>query len=377
MDAIEAENLHKSYDDVSVLRGLDLRVPAGQVYGLLGPNGSGKSTLIHLMLGFLRPSQGTLKLFGERDLEMVRGRLGYLPERLRYHLRFTAREYLRYLGRFSDLRASELAGRVDDALDIVGLKDVADRVLAAYSKGMLQRFGIAQALLANPDMLLIDEPTSGLDPAGQREMLNLLSELARRNHTIFLATHYLDEIDQLCDMVGILYNGRLAAQIDVAALRVPGSAAVLKVAPLPPDMQARLAQLGPGVRVTAREIVLSPNTPALQAQVLRALLDAGVPIISLEPQNRPLEEMYMRVVRGEMLDSVPVAPPTAPPLAREPNTPADTTIFMPTAPPAAPEPNAPAESVAAPGRPRGDTLLRELLGGAGEAPKAPDDRRDA
>jgi ABC-2 type transport system ATP-binding protein len=374
MDAIEAENLHKSYDDVSVLRGLDLRVPAGQVYGLLGPNGSGKSTLIHLMLGFLRPSQGTLKLFGERDLELVRGRLGYLPERLRYHLRYTAREYLRYLGRFSDLRASELAGRVDDALEIVGLSDAAERVLAVYSKGMLQRFGIAQALLANPDMLLIDEPTSGLDPAGQREMLNLLGELARRNHTIFLATHYLDEIDQLCDTVGILYNGRLAAQIDVAALRVPGSAAVLKVAPLAPEMQAQLALLGPGVRVTAREIVLSPNTPALQAQVLRALLDAGVPIISLEPQSRPLEEMYMRVVRGETLDSAPAsAPPPAPPVMREPNTPADTTIFMPPVPPAAPEPDAPAESVASPGRPRGDTLLRELLG---EPKNQPDERRD-
>src|SRR6266487_4346319 len=160
MYAIETENLYKSYDGLAVLRGLDLRVPPGQVYGILGPNGAGKSTLIHLLLGLL---------------------------------------------------------------------DVADRLLSTYSKGMLQRLGIAQALLTDPEILLIDEPTSGLDPAGQREMLDLLAEVRSRNRTIFLTTHYLDEIDVLCDTVGILYGGKLAAELDVQSLRVPGRNVLIKV----------------------------------------------------------------------------------------------------------------------------------------------------
>src|SRR5689334_10413034 len=229
MYAIQTDNLYKYYDSVDVLKGLDLRVAPGQVYGLLGPNGSGKSTLLHLLLGFLKPSKGTVQLFGEQDLEQVRGRVGYLPERLRYHLRYTGREYLRYLGRFSDLGEPGLSERVEQELAAVRLTDAADRMLSTYSKGMLQRLGIAQALLADPEILLIDEPTSGLDPAGQREMLDLLAEVRSRNHTIFLTTHYLDEIDVICDTVGILYAGKLAAELDVQSLRAPGRNVLIEV----------------------------------------------------------------------------------------------------------------------------------------------------
>lgn len=346
MYAIEIENLHKSYDGASVLRGLDLRVPRGQVYGLLGPNAAGKSTLIHLLLGFLRPNRGTLRLLGQRDLAQVRGRVGYLPERLRYHLRYTGREYLRYLGRFSDLAEPRLTQRVAEVLQTVGLADSADRLLSTYSKGMLQRLGIAQALLAEPEILLIDEPTSGLDPAGQREMLNLLRELAGRDQTIFLTTHYLEEIDLLCDTVGILYNGRLAAELDVQTLRIPGRSAEITVAHTTPELLAQLAALGPAVRVSGRAIVLDPNSAALQAQVLHTLLAADVPIIAIEPRGRPLEELYMRVVRGEPFE--PPVPAAAPGLAA-PNAP----IIAPL----------PAPDEPAPARPRGsgDTLLRELL----------------
>src|SRR6266498_2323946 len=139
MYAIETENLYKSYDTVHVLKGLNLRVSPGQVYGLLGPNGSGKSTLLHLLLGFLKPSKGTVRLFGEQDLEHVRGRIGYLPERLRYHLRFTGREYLRYLGQFSDLYGPQLNARVEQELGAVGLLAAADWQLATTSRGLLQR----------------------------------------------------------------------------------------------------------------------------------------------------------------------------------------------------------------------------------------------
>ncbi len=357
MYAIEIENLYKSYDSLPVLKGLNLRVPQGQVYGLLGPNASGKSTLIHLLLGFLRPTRGTLRVFGQQDLEQVRGRIGYLPERLRYHLRYSGREYLRYLGQFSDLYGPQLNARVEQELGAVGLLDAADRQLATYSKGMLQRLGIAQALLSDPDILLIDEPTSGLDPAGQREMLELLAEVRGRNHTIFLTTHFLDEIELLCDTVGILFGGKLAAEIDVQSLRAPGRSVLIKVAQMPPELAERLQRIAPAVRCTGREINMQPNTAALQAQVLRTLLDADVPIIALEPQGRPLEDIYMRIVRGDPVE-LPVADPP-PGMFAPPGHPDATTRVLESA---APTP---------PGRPgSGDTLLRELLKQDQEPPKA-------
>ena len=198
MYAIEIENLYKSYDGLPVLNGLNLRVPQGQVYGLLGPNGSGKSTLIHLLLGFLRPTRGTLRVFGQQDLEQVRGRIGYLPERLRYHLRYSGREYLRYLGQFSDLHGPQLSARVEQELGAVGLLDAADRQLATYSKGMLQRLGIAQALLSDPDILLIDEhpPLSFTSDRSTECYRNWWSDpkmLALMNHSIDLMEELADE----------------------------------------------------------------------------------------------------------------------------------------------------------------------------------------
>jgi ABC-2 type transport system ATP-binding protein len=348
MYAIEIENLHKSYDSLPVLNGLNLRVPEGQVYGLLGPNGAGKSTLIHLLLGFLKPTRGRLRVFGQSDPEQLRGRIGYLPERLRYHLRYSGREYLYYLGQFSDMREPHLSARVEQELAAVGLLDAADRRLATYSKGMLQRLGIAQALLSDPDMLLIDEPTSGLDPAGQREMLNLLADVRGRNHTIFLTTHFLDEIESLCDTVGILFGGKLAAEIDVQSLRIPGRNVLIRVAHTSPELTDRLGRMSPAVRCTGREIMLQPSDAGLQAQVLRALLDADVPIIALEPQGRPLEDIYMRIVRGEPAELPPAEPP--PGMFAPPGHPDATTRVLESANPTPP------------GRPgAGDTLLRELL----------------
>jgi len=342
MFAIETEKLYKSYDGLPVLRGLDLRVPEGLVYGLLGPNGTGKSTLIHVLLGFLKPTKGSVYVLGERNLEHIRGRVGYLPERLRYHLRYSGREYLRYLGQFSDMREPLLTTRVNEGLRMVGLLDAADRLLGTYSKGMLQRLGIAQALLTDPEILIIDEPTAGLDPAGQREMLDLLTTVRDRGHTIFLATHFLEEVEQLCDQVGVLFGGKLAAELEVRSLRTPGRSVLINVSELQPELAQQLQRLDPAVRCSRHEIALQPNTPALQAQVLRALIDAEVPIIALEPQSRPLEELYLRVVRGEPLELPPAEPP--------PNS-----LFAPPGhPDALPPP---------PGRPgTGETFLRELLG---------------
>lgn len=364
MLAIDIQNVSKSFDQFAVLTDFNLSVTTGQVYGLLGPNAAGKSTLMHMMLGFLSPNKGTIRLLGSNDLEQVRSRIGYLPERLQYHLRYTGREYLRYLGQFNDMRGSRLAARIEDELRAVDLLSAADRLLSTYSKGMLQRLGIAQSLLTDPEMLLIDEPTSGLDPAGQRELLELLGHLRSRGHTIFLATHYLDEIEYLCDHVGILFDGKLATEVDVAALRVPGGSVTLTVGSMTPEIILRLQRLSPAIRCNGYDIVIQPNTIILQEQVLRTLLDEHIPIIALEPQNRPLEELYMRVVRRETLhaDKLLFEPKTRslPDSAAEPMY--TTEVAKETKVTGEFDTTQIATTTLLPGRPkRGETLLRDLL----------------
>jgi ABC-2 type transport system ATP-binding protein len=346
-DVIEIADLHKGYGDLQVLQGLSLSVGAGEAFGLLGPNGAGKSTLIHLMLGFLRPDRGRIRLFGTANLERARPRIGYVPERQRYHTRYTAREYLRFLGRFSGLDGADLRERVDRELATVGLRGAADRSLGEFSKGMLQRLGVAQALLLDPDLLLIDEPTSGLDPAGQREVIDLLAAVRDRGHTVFLCTHYLHEVDVLCDRVGVLAGGRIAGETPVAELRGVAGSARIQVGGLSLDQRRWIEALGPGIRAEPQSVRITANTAPLQAAVLRGLLDMGVAIIALEPLESPLERLYLQAVQ-----SAAVPGPAA--AAAPPN---EAPVWAPTFPP--PPPAAPPP----PRRPgEGDTLLNELLG---------------
>lgn len=348
MNAIETYHVHKAFDGLQVLRGINLRVPTGITYGLIGANGVGKSTLLRLLLGFLRPDQGAVRVLGSTNPEHVLGRVGYLPERLRYHLRYTGREYLRYLGQFNGLREPQLSNRINDELRFFELSNAADRRLETYSKGMLQRLGIAQALLGDPELVLIDEPTSGLDPSGQREMLDLLAGVRQRGKTTLLTTHMLHEIDHACDMVGILANGTIAFETDVAALQQPGRSVIMSVPPLPDELVADLLRVSPDVRYAAREVVIEPNSPQLQARVLRFLLDANVPIMALFPRRRPLEDVYMRVINGETVEA-PV-PPALPPVPS-----AASGMF---APPGHPDAIAHQQQAATPAN---DALLQELL----------------
>lgn len=303
-DVIEIEELYKSYGTLKVLRGLNLRVGAGEVYGLLGPNGVGKSTLIHVLLGFLKPSAGKIRLFGSEHPERMRGRIGYIPERQRYHTTYSAREYLRFIGKFSGLDGADLRERVEREIETVNLQDAADRNLGTFSKGMLQRVGVAQALLNDPDLLLIDEPTSGLDPSGQREVIDLLSSVRARGHTVFLCTHYLHEVEQLCDRVGVLANGQLVAEAVVAELRAPGTSVNIQVSGLQPEIRRQLEALAPGIICDAFRIQITQNTPETQSDVLRVLLDNNVAIIALDPTESPLERLYIKAVRGSLIEQV-------------------------------------------------------------------------
>lgn len=305
--AISITNLHKSYGSLHVLRGIELDVQRGEVFGLLGPNGAGKTTLIHTILGLLQPDDGTVRVLGTDDRAAISGRVGYLPERVRYHGQFTAREYLRALGKLSNLNGTRLLDRIDAVLDLVGLHSAADRRINTYSKGMLQRIGIAQAVLHEPDLLIVDEPASGLDPGGQREMVTLLRTLAESGHTILLCTHQLTDVARLCDRIGVLTNGRLDHRISMAELHAQGYSTTIHVSDLPLETATALQQLGPQVRTDRISVTLFPSSDQLLAAALRVLLDSNVLIQSVIPEADALEQFYLNAVQNGT--PPPIVPP--------------------------------------------------------------------
>jgi ABC-2 type transport system ATP-binding protein len=296
--AIEISDVHKRYGSLQVLRGVDLTVAQGEAFGLLGPNGAGKSTLTHLILGLLFPDRGEVRVFGRREIERIIPRVGYLPERPRYHTQLTAREYLMTLGRLSDMEANKLHDRVDHVVELVGIQDAADRRIGTYSKGMLQRLGLAQALLHEPELLIADEPASGLDPEGQSDMAALLQQVRSAGHTLFLCTHQLTEVARLCDRVGVLVNGRLDPVTSLVDLQAQGHSVTIKVRDLPAETAGILRDLSPNVRATRAEVVLFPSSDALQAQVLRTLLDDQVTIMAVTPEADALEQFYLRAIHA-------------------------------------------------------------------------------
>lgn len=311
--AIYISNVYKSYGSLRVLRGVNLEVTRGEIFGLLGPNGAGKTTLTHTILGLLKPDDGTVRIFGSEDREQLSGRIGYLPERPRYHTQFTGREYLRTLGRLSNLSGTQLLDRVDAVIDVVGLGQAAERRIGTYSKGMLQRIGIAQAVLHEPDLLIVDEPASGLDPGGQREMASLLQNLGKSGHTIFLCTHQLTEVAHLCDRVGVLVNGRLEHTTSLADLRAQGHSVTIRVGDLPLTTMDRLHQIGPEVRYDRVSVTIFPTSDRLLATALRTLLDDGVAVQSVMPEADALEQFYLNAVQQSSTDTnAPSAPPETP-----------------------------------------------------------------
>jgi ABC-2 type transport system ATP-binding protein len=198
---------------VVAVRDLNLEVAAGQIYGLLGPNGSGKSTTLKIILGLVPPTRGEAKIFG-RDSDRVASResVGFLPESPYFYKFLTGEETLRFYGKLCGLRGPALKNRIEEMLALVGLTSARNRRLAGYSKGMLQRIGLAQALIQEPALLVLDEPTAGVDPAGAREIRDLILELKTRGITVLLSSHLLGQVQEICDRVGILANGVLVRE---------------------------------------------------------------------------------------------------------------------------------------------------------------------
>ena len=215
---IEIHNLKKTFRDfwfrpvANAVNGIDLRIERGDVFGLLGPNGSGKSTTIKMILGLLKPTDGTIRLFGEPpQSKNARKRIGYLPELSYLHPFLTAWETLRYYADLSGLSAKEGKRRCDELLEQVGLTYVANRPVGGFSKGMARRVALASSLVSNPELLILDEPTSGLDPIGTREVKEMILDLAKKGVTILMTSHLLGDSEDVCTKLAILSKGKVAA----------------------------------------------------------------------------------------------------------------------------------------------------------------------
>ena len=299
--AITCVDLTKIYETGAVaLDELTLTIERGMSFGLLGENGAGKSTLVRLVMGFLFPTCGTLSVLGETEVRRAHSRVGYLHERPYAELRFTGRRYLTYMAELSGFWGVMKRDRVAAVLEQVDLSEAANKRLATYSKGMLQRLSIAQALLTDPELLVLDEPTNGLDPYSQWKMRQIMGELRNQGKTLLICSHYLAEVETLCDTIGILQRGRLVEYGAVTKLLQAQNAVEIVLAE---DLDARevVARLGIAGQVISMENNALRIPAAVQVDVLAALVGAAIPIHSLNPVSRTLEDVYISTTRPDMV----------------------------------------------------------------------------
>jgi len=307
--AIVCRGLSKSYGRVPALRSLDLEVPAGSVFGLLGPNGAGKTTLMRLLTGLRRPTAGTAEVAGIPVGTRTAGpgrRLGYLDQDPRYYGWMTGAELLRFVGELHGLRGADLASAARHAADVAGVSAFADRRIGGYSGGMRQRLGIAQAVVARPDVLLLDEPVSSLDPEGRHEVLEVISRL-RGSATVLLSTHILSDVERVCDRVAILDHGRLVTESDIASLLDRHASPLYEVdlaRAAPGEVErlaARLAGLPWVSTVERREDTLrvrATDAGIAARELVAELATAGAAIDRLERLRPSLEDVFLSIVEG-------------------------------------------------------------------------------
>jgi len=280
--AVEVTDLTKTFPipfkqtSVVAVRDLNLRVAVGQVYGLLGPNGSGKSTTLKIILGLVSPTRGKTEIFG-RESHRVESReaVGFLPENPYFYKYITGAETLRFYGKLCGLRGHRLQDRIEESLQLVGLTSARDRRLSGYSKGMLQRIGLAQALVHEPRLVVLDEPTAGVDPAGSREIRDLILQLKQRGVTVLLSSHLLGQVQEVCDRVGILANGVLVREGKVEELLA---------------VQNQI------------EVVLENASPPLLDQITDLAAASGARVVARRTPQTTLERLFLEATKPHAQD---------------------------------------------------------------------------
>jgi len=300
---LELVNLSKTYGGrgggVRAVRDVSLSVAAGEVYGFLGPNGAGKSTTIRMLLGLIAPTAGAVRLFGEELRAAPSGlkRVGSLVDGGAFYPFLSGRRNLEVLARTQGGGGQ----RIDGLLDQVGLSRDSGRKVKGYSTGMRQRLGVAAALLNDPDLVILDEPVNGLDAAGIQEMRALIRDLAeQRGKTVFLSSHLLHEVQQVCDRVGIISGGEIVRESSIADLLRQDDGLRLEAAP--PDVAEAALSARWAVERSGDSMVVRA-TRAEAPEVVRRLVGAGVDLFSLAPEQRNLEEVFLSITQAETPDA--------------------------------------------------------------------------
>lgn len=290
--AISIKNLTKVFRTptvrkqfVTAVEDLSLEVAAGQIYGLIGPNGSGKSTTMKVLLGLLKPTAGTAAIFG-RDSSRVDSRndVGFLPENPYFYKHLTGAETLAFYGKLCGLHGADLRDRIGEMLALVDLEHARDRRLGGYSKGMLQRIGLAQALIHRPRLVVLDEPTAGVDPAGSRKIRDLVFDLKARGISVILSSHLLEQVQEVCDRVGIIFRGRMVREGPLDQLIAVEDQTEIVLQHATPDLLNRIREL----------VAAQPEGGAATASVVRV----GQP-------RTTLESLFLQATQGDERGELP------------------------------------------------------------------------
>jgi ABC-2 type transport system ATP-binding protein len=300
MNAVEARGLVKRYGHITAVDNVDLTVRTGDVYGYLGPNGAGKTTSLRMLLGLIRPDEGTAKLFGRDPLlegaRALDGVAGFV-EAPRFYPYMTGRKNLELV---AALDGGDASARIDDALQTVDLTNRQHDKVKGYSHGMRQRLGIAGALLRDPRLLLLDEPTTGLDPAGMRDMRALVHRLASEGMTVLLSSHLMSEVEELCDRVAIVSRGRVIHEGSLAEL-IESTSGRYELRTTDDDRATAIAARADAItelETTAHGLTFAADERAVAALSLQ-LAEEGIGLTALVPRTATLEELFFRLTEGD------------------------------------------------------------------------------
>lgn len=299
---LEIEKLSKTYKvgfrrkELAAVKSLDLAVEQGEIFGFLGPNGAGKSTTIKMLMGLIFPTAGSARIFGKPvPTPASRERMGFLPEQPYFHDFLTPREVLQLAGRLCGMSSSAIADRSTNLLDLVGLQAAKDMPLRRFSKGMLQRIGIAQALINDPDLVVLDEPMSGLDPMGRKDVREIIFRLKEEGKTVFFSTHILPDVEAICDRVGLMLGGELREMGRLDSLLSANTRAVDVVAAMLPTALAGTIG-GLAIRTVPKgdATALTFDTEEAADKAIAMLASAGVRIVSVNRHRETLEDLFVR-----------------------------------------------------------------------------------
>ena len=300
MDVLRIDHLTKSFGATKAIDDISLAVPDGCIFGFIGENGAGKTTTMKLVLGLLRPDSGQIHICDEPvrfGMTKTNRLVGYLPDVPEFYNYMRAKEYLRFCGEVVGLRPKTIVSRANDLLELVGLGDVHKRI-GAYSRGMKQRLGVAQALMNRPRLLICDEPTSALDPIGRKEVLDILTRI-QGDTTVIFSTHILSDVERVCDRAAVLHKGRIVLDGTLAELKARHGPTGLQIEFSQADDATRFYALMPPGLVTERgatELTLSITDPSDEMWIMRILLDYNIRPLRFEELAPSIESLFLEAV---------------------------------------------------------------------------------